>query len=66
MKNNTKIANTNQTQEIALEQSKVGEDLKHSLLIVSLLANTFVLIGWVALQVTTVYDYQVASFLFTR
>lgn len=68
MKQNTN--NTNETENLeALEDvdsSTLASDFKHSLLIVSLLANAFVLIGWVALQVTTIYDYQVAAFLFYR
>lgn len=42
------------------------QDTKNAILIVSLMANAFVLIGWIALQVTNIYDYQVAAFLFTR
>lgn len=65
MKENTNI--TNETQVLALEtQSQVSEDFKHAVLIVSLLANAFILIGWVALQVTSIYDYQLALFLFYR
>jgi len=42
------------------------DDFKSALLTVSLLANAFVLVGWIALQVTTQYDLQVATFLFVR
>ena len=49
--------------DIALQTNR---DMVTALLIVSLLINLFVLIGWIALQVTTAYDTQVASFLFTR
>lgn len=45
---------------------QTNEDAKNALLIVSLTINAFVLIGWIALQVTNAYDYQVAAFLFTR
>ncbi|MEP7204703.1 MAG: hypothetical protein ABI716_00735 [Candidatus Saccharibacteria bacterium] len=41
-------------------------DFKNSLLVVSLLVNAGFLIGWLALQVTTQYDHQVATFLFVR
>jgi hypothetical protein len=41
-------------------------DLIVAMFIVSVVINMFVLIGWVTLQVTTVYDSQVAAFLFTR
>lgn len=46
--------------------SQADQDAKNALLIVSLLVNAFILIGWITLQVTTVYDAQVAAFLFTR
>ena len=49
---------------IGLDQ--VDQDAKNALLIVSLIINAFVLIGWITLQVTNVYDAQVAGFLFTR
>ena len=39
-------------------------DLVFSIMIVSLAVNLFVLIGWIALQVTDAYDEQVAIFLF--
>lgn len=42
------------------------DDLKSALLVVSLLINTYILIGWIALQVTTRYDLQVATMLFVR
>ena len=58
------------TPEQAIESTvthiKVSEDLKHSVLIVSIVANLFVLTAWIMLQVTTQYDNQIASFLFTR
>lgn len=46
--------------------NQTNEDAKNALLIVSLTVNAFVLIGWITLQVTNAYDYQVAAFLFTR
>ena len=46
--------------------NQTDQDAKNALLIVSLLVNAFILIGWVTLQVTTMYDSQVAAFLFTR
>jgi len=45
---------------------QTNRDAMTALLIVSLTINLFILIGWIALQVTTAYDTQVASFLFTR
>ncbi|MBI3889457.1 hypothetical protein HY312_02695 [Candidatus Saccharibacteria bacterium] len=62
---------TNSTVSIASEQvlpnvSQADQDAKNALLIVSLLVNAFILIGWITLQVTSVYDAQLAGFLFTR
>lgn len=50
----------------ALALNQTDQDLKTAILVVSLFINAFVLIGWVLLQVTTVYDLQVATFLFVR
>ena len=65
MKENTNTIETEQVTAMNFE-GKIHEDLKHAVLIVSLLANMFILIGWVALKVTAVFDYQVALFLFYR
>ena len=46
--------------------TQADQDAKNALLIVSLAINMFIFIGWIALQVTTAYDYQVAALLFTR
>jgi hypothetical protein len=54
------------TDSFATADIKVGEDLKHSVLIVSIVANLFILTAWILIQVTTQYDSQIASFLFTR
>ena len=50
----------------AVADLAVNQDLKHSILIVSLVVNLVVLTAWIALQVTTQYDAQIASLLFTR
>lgn len=63
MESNT---NTQETTVAVANRSQVTDDFKHALLAVSLLANAFVLIGWVALQITSRYDYQIALFLFYR
>lgn len=42
----------------------VGDDFKNALLLVSLTINVVVLIGWIALKVTSKYDEQVSQFLF--
>lgn len=52
--------------EITIPSSRLSQDLKNSVLIVSVVANLFVLTAWIALQVTAQYDTQLASLLFTR
>jgi len=42
----------------------VSDDFKSAALVVSVLANLFVLIGWVLLKTTDKYNEQVANFLF--
>ena len=44
----------------------VGHDFRNAALIVSVLLNLVIFIAWLILQVTTQYDSQVASLLFTR
>lgn len=67
-----KTRKTNKTIEIDLKAeaeaalAQVNKDAMTALLIVSLTVNLFVLIGWVALQVTSAYDAEIAAFLFTR
>lgn len=50
----------------ALVFNQTDQDLKTAILVVSLFINAFVLVGWILLQVTTAYDFQVATFLFIR
>lgn len=45
---------------------QVGYDLKSAVLIVSVVANLFVVITWLALQVTSEYDVALASFFLGR
>ena len=54
------------TEKTVSDFSQTHRDTLNAVLIVSLTANLFVLVGWVALQVTTVYDSQVAALLFNR
>ncbi len=54
------------SETLALNSAQLNKDAMIAVLIVSLAVNMFVLVGWVTLQVTSVYDSQVASFLFTR
>lgn len=55
-----------ETMEAAIEVAQVNKDAVTAVLIVSLMVNLFVLVGWVTLQVTSAYDAQVAAFLFIR
>jgi hypothetical protein len=59
----------NESIEMAMEMvqtSNMSQDLKTAVLIVSVVANLFFFTGWVALQVTTQYDMQIATLLFNR
>ena len=42
----------------------VSDDFKSAALVVSVLVNLFILIGWVLLKSTDKYNEQVANFLF--
>ena len=68
MKQNKKtiIETTEQAAESVLPVSQMSQDLKTAVLIVSVLANLFVFTTWIALQVTTKFDAQIANFLFNR
>lgn len=59
--------NTSETDAIAIATvDNTARDAVIALLIVSLAVNLFVLIAWVTLKVTSVYDSEVAAFLFIR
>lgn len=49
-----------------MPRSQMAQDLKTAVLIVSVVANLIVFTTWIALQITTQFDAQVASLLFTR
>jgi len=66
MKQKNKLVQENSSQDQVLAYGNVAQDLKHSILIVSVVANLFVFTTWIALQVTTQYDTQLANFLFNR
>ena len=63
--NKEQIIEAGNSAEVAIS-SHVTQDLKNSLLVVSLVANLIVVTAWIAIQVTSQYDSQLASFLFTR
>jgi len=48
----------------AAPYSRLSQDLKNSVLIVSVFVNLVIFTAWIALQVTSRYDAQMASFLF--
>lgn len=52
--------------EAVIANQYVSQDLKNSILIVSIVVNLFILTTWIALQVTTQFDSQLANFLFNR
>ena len=64
-----KKTNNDQVESVeyaAVANMTVDQDLKHSVLIVSVLINLIIFTTWIALQVTTQYDTQIASLLFAR
>lgn len=67
MKQNTQTSNEPTATVMSLTANQVMvRDLTFSILVVSILINLFVLVGWILLQVTTQYDAQLAQFLFVR
>lgn len=67
MKQNTKTAHVQESaiNELVLDQA-LREDLKTSILVVSIAANLLVVTAWLVLQTTTRYDLEIMSFLLTR
>lgn len=63
--NTTKNESTGMATEM-VQASHMSQDLKTAVLIVSVVANLFIFTAWIALQVTTQYDTQIAGFLFSR
>ena len=56
---------TQENAQVALAPtSQMTQDLKHAVLIVSLVLNLVVFTGWIALQVTSRYDESIARALF--
>ena len=68
MKQKTQKVTTQKQQatEAVADFSQTNQDLMLAILIVSLTVNLFIATAWIALQVTTVYDAEVAAFLFIR
>jgi hypothetical protein len=67
-KTNTQQSNVTPVEAIenVMVASHMTQDLKTAVLVVSVVANLFIFTAWLALQVTTQYDTQIASFLFNR
>jgi len=63
----TAIETTEEAEAVAaVDLTQLHRDIIHSVLFVSLVVNLFFLVGWMVLQVTNIYDSQIAAFLFTR
>lgn len=43
-----------------------GEDVRNSVLVVSIVANVFFLIGWLVIQVTNQFDGALIAYLQTK
>jgi hypothetical protein len=64
--NNSQSNPTSAEAQERVVSSHMTQDLKNAVLIVSVVANLFILSAWIALQVTSQYDVQLSNFLFTR
>lgn len=63
----TQTPTNNTNPEIqAIVASRTGQDVRNAVFVVSVVLNLFIFIAWLAMQVTTRYDAQIASFLFNR
>jgi len=62
-KTNTSTPNPS-LQEQLLVASPLSHDVRTAVLIVSVVANLIVLTTWIAIQVTSQYDTQLATLLF--
>ncbi|MDN5274229.1 MAG: hypothetical protein JWP06_130 [Candidatus Saccharibacteria bacterium] len=63
-KTNTDSPAQTPLQEQLLVASPLSHDVKNAVLIVSVVANLIVLTTWIAIQVTSQYDVQLARLLF--
>ena len=66
MKENTKIPQETPVTHAMSADKYLTHDLKNSILILSIVANMFIFTAWIAIQVTTQFDGQLASFIFNR
>lgn len=63
-----KVASTKAPRKTSAVQKQPSayEDFKNAALLVSVTINVAFFVGWLALQVTTQYDEQIAYLLFSR
>lgn len=70
MSQKTNITTLDSSEIIADERARadaqLSYDFKNAVLIVSVVANLFVLTAWIAVQVTSRYDTQLTNFLFNQ
>jgi hypothetical protein len=66
MKQKTNTVDQAEATETVMSVSNMTQDLKSAVLVVSVVANLFIFTAWVAMQVTSQFDTQIASLLFTR
>lgn len=67
MKKETKIQKeVQETSAVAVIDRTLTDDVKTSLLVVSVMVNLFIFTSWLVLQSTNQYDQQIIGWLFTR
>ena len=62
----TTTTNDNTPEIQAIVATRTGQDVRNAVFVVSIVLNMFIFIAWLAMQVTTRYDAQIAGFLFNR
>ena len=66
MKQKTNTASQAVEGDAQVETTHLAQDLKNSILIVSIVVNLFFLSLWIALQVTSRFDSSLVSFFLSR
>lgn len=66
MKTNTTKQTIDQSADVAVLTETFKNDIKTSVLVVSVMTNLFVLTAWLVVQSTNSYDAQLMSALFVR
>jgi hypothetical protein len=66
-KTNTSVKESKETKSAAVSPEYVvkqlNQDVRNSILVVSVLVNLFVLIGWLVIQVSSRYDAALINYL---